>query len=90
MIMCFYTKGVPALTLGTLDDHDSMVVHALREHVRRTLNTLGNLACECQRVLGLIRLLCFGQIQCVLWEVSCARRCTCCQVGVEPLVKMGE
>jgi len=57
-----YKNDVPVLTLGTLDDHDSMVVRAFREHVRCTLVTLGNLACEGQRVLGLVWLLRLGRI----------------------------
>ena len=55
-------NDVPVLTFGTLDDHDSMVVRAFREHMRRTFITLGNLACEGQRVLGLVWLLRLGRI----------------------------
>ena len=46
VIVRFRKCDVPVLTLGALDYHDPVVVRAFREHVRRTLITLGNLARE--------------------------------------------
>jgi hypothetical protein len=50
----FCGSDVPVLTLGTLDDHDPIVVRAFRERVRRALIALGDLTCESQGVFGLV------------------------------------
>jgi hypothetical protein len=86
----FRANDVPVLTFGTLDNHNAMVVRAFREHVRSTLVALGDLACEGQRVLGLVWLLCLGRIRRALREVSRVRRCVCRRVGIEPLAQVDE